>query len=52
MIFNKDFNRYNQAVLLRNINDDAQLLPGYLVPKLVKEVPGVLSKVPIDLEMA
>ncbi len=88
----------NQAVLLKNINDDAlvlaelseklfacgclpyylhaldkvvgsahfdveisrareihwqlsQILPGYLVPKLVKEVPGVLSKVPIDLEI-
>lgn len=29
----------------------SQILPGYLVPKLVKEVPGVLSKVPINLDI-
>ncbi len=29
----------------------SQLLPGYLVPKLVKEVPGVLSKVPVDFSL-
>lgn len=29
----------------------SQLLPGYLVPRLVREVPGVGAKVPIDLKV-
>jgi EF-P beta-lysylation protein EpmB len=29
----------------------SQILPGFLVPKLVTEVPGVSSKVPVDLEI-
>ncbi len=31
--------------------DISQQLPGFLVPKLVKEVPGIGSKVPVDLAL-
>ncbi len=35
----------------RIVTDLAARLPGYLVPKLVREVPGAPSKVPVDLRI-
>jgi EF-P beta-lysylation protein EpmB len=45
--FDVDLNRAREIVW--QLSQD---LPGFMVPKLVKEVPGLGSKVPVDLQIA
>ena len=44
----------NQSVLLAGVNDETDLLcqrlPGYLLPRLVREIPGKASKSPLQTE--